>query len=201
MGGPGGAERERALRLLFLCVSSCPGPALCKLASSRSAVCPTWGPHSGPFDLPLLYFRRLFPCLPFNHHRFGLLFPILSYLTASLTWWTWVWASSWRWWWTGRPGVPQSMGSQTVWHDWVNWTELNFIIEITVRELRGKQTELGSVFGQAANVRPHTRSPSQWTLNFVPGVYRSGIPMENQTPRMKEPQDLDLHSPLPKRIC
>ena len=24
---------------------------------------------------------------------------------ASLTWWTWVWASSKSWWWTGKPGV------------------------------------------------------------------------------------------------
>ena len=45
---------------------------------------------------------------------------------ASLTWWTWVWASSRSWWWTGKPGVLQSMGSQRVGHDWVtelNWTE------------------------------------------------------------------------------
>ena len=28
-------------------------------------------------DLPLLYFRRLFPSLSFSHHHFGLLFPIL----------------------------------------------------------------------------------------------------------------------------
>ena len=26
--------------------------------------------------------------------------------------WTWVWASSRNWWWTGKPGVLQSMGSQ-----------------------------------------------------------------------------------------
>ena len=32
---------------------------------------------------------------------------------ASLTRWTWVWASSGSWWWTGRPGVLQSMGSQS----------------------------------------------------------------------------------------
>ena len=31
---------------------------------------------------------------------------------ASLTRWTWVWVSSGRWWWTGRPGVLQSMESQ-----------------------------------------------------------------------------------------
>ena len=29
---------------------------------------------------------------------------------ASLTQWTWVWANSRRWWWTGNPGVLQSMG-------------------------------------------------------------------------------------------
>ena len=32
---------------------------------------------------------------------------------------TWVWASSGRWWRTGKPGVLQSMGSQRVRHDWV----------------------------------------------------------------------------------
>ena len=29
---------------------------------------------------------------------------------ASLTQWTWAWASSGSWWWTGKPGVLQSMG-------------------------------------------------------------------------------------------
>ena len=37
---------------------------------------------------------------------------------ASLTQWTWVWASSGRWWRTGKPGVLQSMGSQRVRHNW-----------------------------------------------------------------------------------
>ena len=37
---------------------------------------------------------------------------------ASPTQWTWIWASSGRWW-TGTPGVLQSMGSQKVGHDWV----------------------------------------------------------------------------------
>ena len=32
---------------------------------------------------------------------------------ASLTWWTWVSASSRRWWRTGRPGMLQSMGSES----------------------------------------------------------------------------------------
>ena len=39
---------------------------------------------------------------------------------TSPTQWTWVWAVSGSWWWTGRPGVLQSMGSKRVWHDWVN---------------------------------------------------------------------------------
>ena len=42
---------------------------------------------------------------------------------ASLTQWTWVWASSGSWWRTGRPGMLQSMVSQRVWHNWA--TELN----------------------------------------------------------------------------
>ena len=33
---------------------------------------------------------------------------------ASPTWWTWVWVSSESWWWTRRPGVLQSMGSQSL---------------------------------------------------------------------------------------
>ena len=43
---------------------------------------------------------------------------------TSPTQWTWVWASSGSWWWAGRPGVLQSMGSQRVRHEWV--TELNW---------------------------------------------------------------------------
>ena len=40
---------------------------------------------------------------------------------ASLTQWTWVRASSRRWWRTGKPGVLQSMGSQGVGHNLSNW--------------------------------------------------------------------------------
>ena len=42
---------------------------------------------------------------------------------VSLTQWTWVWVNSGSWWWTGRPGMLQSMGSQRVGHDWA--TKLN----------------------------------------------------------------------------
>ena len=52
---------------------------------------------------------------------------------ASLAQWTWVWISSRSWWWTGKPGMLQSMGSQRVRHDWVtklNWTEHNKLWKI-----------------------------------------------------------------------
>ena len=42
---------------------------------------------------------------------------------ASPTQWIWVWGSSGSWWWTGKPGVLRSMGSQRLRHDWA--TELN----------------------------------------------------------------------------
>ena len=41
---------------------------------------------------------------------------------ASPTQWKWMWASSGRWWWTGKPGVLQSMRSQRVGYNWA--TEL-----------------------------------------------------------------------------
>ena len=42
---------------------------------------------------------------------------------ASPTQWTWVWVGSRSWWWTGKPGVLQSMGSHS--RTWLNdWTEL-----------------------------------------------------------------------------
>ena len=45
---------------------------------------------------------------------------------ASLTQWTWVWVNSRSWWWTGRPGMLQSLGLQRVGPDWateLNWTD------------------------------------------------------------------------------
>ena len=46
---------------------------------------------------------------------------------SSPTQWTWVWASSGSWWWTGRPGVLQSMGLQS--RTWLShWTELTVLV-------------------------------------------------------------------------
>ena len=52
---------------------------------------------------------------------------------ASPTRSTGVWVSSGRWWWTGKPGVLQSMGLQRVGHDWVNWTKKRVAIWISFR--------------------------------------------------------------------
>ena len=46
------------------------------------------------------------------------------------------------WWWTGKPGVLQSMGSQRVGHDWVselNWTQLSthkFLMRKSEKQIR-----------------------------------------------------------------
>ena len=48
---------------------------------------------------------------------------------TSPTQWTWVWVSSGSCWWTGKPGVLQSMGSQRVRHNWateMGWAEQNW---------------------------------------------------------------------------
>ena len=48
-------------------------------------------------------------------------------LMASPTQWTWVLASSGSWWWTGKPGKPQSIGLQRVGHNWP--TELSIVLQ------------------------------------------------------------------------
>ena len=47
---------------------------------------------------------------------------------ASLMWWIWIWLGSRSWWWTGKPGMLQSLRSQRVRHDWateLNWKHIN----------------------------------------------------------------------------
>ena len=88
---------------------------------------------------------------------------------ASLTRWTWVWANSWGWWWTRRPGVLRFMGSQTVGHNWA--TELS---------------ELNTVFSFIA----YTCSPSTSgvSLQAQEGVM-SGLPQHAEmcSPHRKRP--------------
>ena len=62
---------------------------------------------------------------------------------ASPTQLSWVWVNSRSWWWTGRPGMLQSMGSQRVGHDWVtelNWTENSSINQYKIKIPSGKES-------------------------------------------------------------
>ena len=67
---------------------------------------------------------------------------------ASPTQWLWVWVNSGSWWWTGRPGVMQSMGSKGLGHDWA--TELNggFFHGSEVEESACNAGDLGLILGQ-----------------------------------------------------
>ena len=63
---------------------------------------------------------------------------------ASPTQWTWVWVNFESWWWTGRPGVLQFMGSQRVGHNWateLNWTEHWDLYFYELPAGQGKETE------------------------------------------------------------
>ena len=105
---------------------------------------------------------------------------------ASPTRWTWVWASSRSWWWTGNPGVLWSTGSQRVEHDWAN--ELNW----TEKVLRKRQKELLTM----------QEAPS-WILHFDWGkvslrpsgillrAFPSGLAIKN-LPAMQEPQETQI---------
>ena len=61
---------------------------------------------------------------------------------ASSTQWTWVWVNSSSWWWTGRPPVLQSLGSQRVRHD--SATELDWWYFSIFNFLRNRHTVLYS---------------------------------------------------------
>ena len=76
---------------------------------------------------------------------------------ASPTQWTWVRASSGRWWRPGKPGVLQSMVSQSVRHDWVAEQE-------EAKSRLGKKEHILEGRGQdtAWQARTQPGSPGLW---------------------------------------
>ena len=63
---------------------------------------------------------------------------------ASLTWWTWVWAGSGIWWWTGKTGMLQSMVAKS--QTWLsNWTELMVHFETLHHKFLYKMWCLGQI--------------------------------------------------------
>ena len=55
---------------------------------------------------------------------------------ASSTQWTWVWVNSGSWWWTGKPGMLQSMELQRVRYNWA--TELN-MLNVIIKTVIGRK--------------------------------------------------------------
>ena len=86
---------------------------------------------------------------------------------ASPTRWTCVWVSSGSWWWTGRPGVLQSMGLQRVGHDWVtelNWNWLLFLFYFL---------DVCLCFLWRQDDQPAWRSPYFWQFSFQINAIKS----------------------------
>ena len=84
-----------------------------------------------PLALILFFSLLSIPTLSITPHPLALL-PLLMFQRwdgwmAPPTQWTWVWIDPRSWWWTGRPDMLQSMGSQRVGHDWE--TELNWMFQ------------------------------------------------------------------------
>ena len=91
---------------------------------------------------------------------------------VSLTWWTWVWVNSRNWWWRGKPGLLQSLGSQRVRHCLV--TELNWIkiILFSVYRIDEINTDIKHILlvrklklKEVKFVFPGLHSHSQWHGN------------------------------------
>ena len=62
---------------------------------------------------------------------------------ASPTQGTWVWVNCGSCWWTGRPGVLQSMGSQRVGHNWatkLNWKLVNCLWKLYLNKVNNSNS-------------------------------------------------------------
>ena len=115
---------------------------------------------------------------------------------TSPTWWTWVWASSGSWWWTGKPGMLQSTGSQSQIR-LSNWTELMSGTRVTLAKfwialvtngfketsLLGKRNN-SCVSGGRLQGRKRIRKLTIWTL-LVNGLSTSVIEESSQKTNTK----------------
>ena len=85
---------------------------------------------------------------------------------ASLTWWTWIWVNSRSWWWTGRPGVLQFMGSQSRTglsdRTELNWTEPLCLV-VSYRTVKGQ-------------FRKKTKIPWRWGRRMLGLSWRQWVP-------------------------
>ena len=90
----------------------------------------------------------------------------MRYWMASPTQRTWVWTSSGSWWWTGKPGMLQSMGSQRVRHNWA--PELNYYKVFQNKSLSYKtpdvQANLTAIYEEPAHF---LRFHSFYSVSFI----------------------------------
>ena len=99
---------------------------------------------------------------------------------ASLTQWIWVWACCRSWWWTGKPGVLQSRGSQRVGHDWaseLNWTvsEFGFLeSEFGFLEIRRSWMDLKVSESWVMCITKGKSNSEKDTCCLMPSVWHSG---------------------------
>ena len=101
----------------------------------------------------------------------------MRWLDDLTTQWTWVWVDSSSWWWTGRPGVLQLMGSQRVRHDWateLNWTDAAWKQALNTRvpwssaasHLQGQSATMTEpCFSQSTDL--FRREPNWWACFFA----------------------------------
>ena len=84
---------------------------------------------------------------------------------ASLTWWTWVWASFRSWWWTGKPGIQQSMGCKKLdMTQWLNWTEVSNMASWVALVVKNLSANAGDP-RKASSAPASGRSPGGWNSN------------------------------------
>ena len=94
---------------------------------------------------------------------------------ASLTQWTWVWVSSRSWQWTGKPGMLQSMRSQRVTQQWLNWlTDYIFFIHSSVDEHLGYVYLLAIVNSALLNIGVHVSFWIMLLSGYMPSSGASG---------------------------
>ena len=106
-----------------------------------------------------------------------------------MTGWTWVWSSFGSWWWIGKPGVLQSVGSQWVGHDWV--TELNWWLR--VQGLRHIRVTIQVIFGVSVENEKRTEDGAWWYPHLEGRQSGSGSRFENEkeSETMMRPKAMD----------
>ena len=81
--------------------------------------------------------------------------------------WTWVWVNFGNWWWTGRPGMLQSMGLQSR-TQLSNWTNLIFEMKWSINQFLNRNYWIQLFLWQILN----TFFCKPW-LNIFPALYMS----------------------------